>query len=118
MEAYTVALVCLVLIACAPTGESMRKIVAVEMEAQGLTDEQTEQNVAMPFERVLGEIPGVQEVRSSSRSGGFCRIELEFASLPNQQTLQLVESVALAAWKKSAVKMATPHTAIQDRRIP
>ena len=118
MKAHTIALVCLGLVACAPTRESMQKIVTVEMEAQGLTDEQTEQSVAIPFERVLGEIPGVRGVRSSSRSGGFCRIELEFLSLPNQQTLQLVESVALAAWKKSAVKMAAPYTAIQDRRIP
>ena len=112
------ALVCFALGACAQTPESMQKVVAVEVEAQGLTAEETEQSVAAPFERALGEIHGVQGIRSSSTSGGFCRIELEFGTNLSQQTLQLVESAALAAWKQSAVRMAAPLVAIQDRRIP
>ena len=112
------ALGCFALGDCAQTPESMQKIVAVEVEAQGLTADETERRVASPFERALVAIHGLQHIRSSSISGGFCRIELEFGTTPNQKTLQLVESTVLAAWKQSGVKMAAPLIAIQDRRIP
>ena len=112
------ALVFFVLGACAQTSESMQKVVAVEVEAHGLTADEIERRVASPFERALAAIHGLQHIRSSSTSGGFCRIELEFGTTPNQKTLQLVESTVLAAWKQSSVRMAAPVIAIQDRRIP
>ena len=104
--------------ACAHVSEPMQKVVAITLEAPGLTAEQTEQSVAAPFEQALLTVQGVQHMRSSSTSGGFCRIELEFESAPSQQMLQLVQTAALAAWQQSAVKMAVPLVAIQDRSIP
>ena len=111
-------LVLVFLSACAQVPESVPKIVAVSIEAPGLTEEQTEQAVAEPFEQALLTVQGVQRIRSSITSGGFCRIEVEFESTPNQQMLQLVQSAALAVWQQSAVRMAAPIVAIQDRRSP
>ena len=111
-------LVFVFLSACAQVSESMQKIVAISIEAPGLTEEQTEQAVAEPFEQALLTVQGVQHIRSSITSGGFCLIEVQFWSIPNQQMLQLVRSAALAAWQQSAVRMAAPVVAIQDRSIP
>ena len=111
-------LTCVALASCSTSPPSMKNIIAIESNSPNFTAEQVEQVIAIPLERALSEIEDAKMVRSSSTSGGSCRIEVEFENTPSEQARHQVEGVVRATWKKLNLSSPGPRVSVEARRLP